>query len=77
MPKTPKTISRTSIRLPQDIHEELRVFAQTHEVTRTEAILTALSHYLDSDWGMSVTGRITDVEKRLDKAENQLWKLLL
>jgi predicted DNA-binding protein len=66
-----KTITRTSIRLPEEIDEKLRTFAATHAVTKTEVILTAFSHYLNADWGMSVTGRLTDVEQRLAKLENQ------
>lgn len=34
-------------------------------------MLIALSHYLNADWGMSITGRLTDVEQRLAKLENQ------
>lgn len=67
----PKTISRTSIRLPEEIDKKLRVFAAAHSVTMTEVILTALSHYLDADWGLTVTGRLTDVEKRVAALENQ------
>jgi len=67
----PKTISRTSIRLPEEIDEKLRTFAAIHAVTKTEVMLTALSHYLNADWGISVTGRLTDVEQRLAKLENK------
>ena len=45
-----KTITRTNIRLPEEIDEKLRTFAATHAVTKTEVILTALSHYLNADW---------------------------
>ena len=63
--------SRTSIRLPEEIDEKLRTFAATHAVTKTEVILTALSHNLNADWGISVTGRLTDVEQRLAKLGNE------
>jgi predicted DNA-binding protein len=66
-----KTITRTSIRLPEEIDEKLRTFAATHAVTKTKVILTALSHYLNADWGINITGRLTDVEQRLAKLENQ------
>jgi predicted transcriptional regulator len=67
----PKTISRTSIRLPEEIDEKLRAFAAAHSVTMTEVILTALSHYLDADWGLTVTGRLTDIERRVGVLESQ------
>jgi predicted transcriptional regulator len=66
-----KTISRTSIRLPEEIDEKLRAFATAHSVTMTEVILTALSHYLDADWGLTVTGRLTDIERRVGALESQ------
>ena len=66
-----KTTTHISIRLPEEINEKLPTFAATHAVTKTEVILTALSHYLDADWEMSVTGGLTDVEQRLAKLENQ------
>jgi predicted transcriptional regulator len=71
----PKTISRTSIRLPEEIDEKLRGFATAHSVTMTEVILTALSHYLDADWGLTVTGRLTDIERRVGALESQTTNL--
>jgi len=67
----PKTISRTSIRLPEEIDDKLRAFAGAHSVTMTKVILTALSHYRDADWGLTVAGTLTDIERRVAALENQ------
>jgi hypothetical protein len=40
-------------------------------VTITEVILTTFSHYLNADWGLTVTGRLTDFERRLAALANQ------
>ena len=66
-----KTIFGTSTRLTEEIDEKLRTFGAAHSVTITEVILTTFSHYLNADWGLTVTGRLTDFERRLAALANQ------
>jgi len=63
--------SQVAVRLPRTLFNKFKKYVSSTGLSQTDVVVTALAKYLDSDEGVPMIQRLSELEERVSVLENR------